>query len=151
MEPVSTWISMKMTNNREYLFVYGTLRRGGGSPFGKLLSEQAALVGLGVFQGTLYDLGQYPGVVPSSNPADAVIGEIYVLHNGSYVLVTLYKYEDYLPDQPEHSLYLRRLAPISTRENKTLQAWIYLYNGPMTGYKQITTGDYLHYLNSPVA
>jgi pyruvate carboxylase len=140
-----------MTNNREYLFVYGTLRRGGGSPFSKLLSEQADLVGLGAFQGRLYDLGEYPGVVLSSNPADVVIGEIYALRNNSSVLVILDKYEDYLPDQPEQSLYLRQLASISARENKTLQAWIYLYNGSINGCKQITPGDYLHYLNSSVA
>jgi pyruvate carboxylase len=148
MEPVFTWIDMEMTNNKEYLFVYGTLRRGGGSPFNKLLSEQADLVGLGSFRGKLYDLGEYPGVIPSSNPADAVIGEIYAIHNDSSILVTLDKYEDYLPDQPERSLYLRQLAPISAGENKTLQAWIYLYNGSINGCKQITTGDYLHYLNS---
>ena len=142
---------MKMTNNREYLFVYGTLRRGGGAPFSKLLSEQADLVGLGAFQGKLYDLGEYPGVVPSSNLADAVIGEIYALYNPGFVLAALDAYEDYVPDQPDRSLYLRRLVSISAGENKTLQAWLYLYNGPITGCKQITTGDYLHYLNSSAA
>lgn len=151
MEPVFTWINMEMTNHREHLFVYGTLRRGGGSPLSKLLSEQAELVGLGAFQGKLYDLGEYPGVIPSSNPADAVVGEIYALNRGSSVLIMLDKYEDYLPDQPERSLYLRQLAPISAGENKTLQAWIYLYNGSINGCKQITPGDYLHYLNSSVA
>ena len=55
---------MKMTHNKEYLFVYGTLRRGGGAPLSKLLGQQADLVGLGTFQGKLYDLGYYPGVVP---------------------------------------------------------------------------------------
>ena len=148
MEPVFTRINVKMTNNSEYLFVYGTLRRGGGSPLSKLLSEQADLVGLGAFQGKLYDLGAYPGVIPSPNLADAVIGEIYAIHNDSSILFTLDKYEEYLPDQPERSLYLRRLASISAGENKTLQAWIYLYNGSINGCKQITPGDYLHYLNS---
>src|ERR1044071_5082105 len=99
---------MKMIYNKEYLFVYGTLRRGGGAPLSKLLSERADLVGLGTFQGKLYDLGQYPGVIPSSNPADAVIGEIYVLHPDHSLLPILDAYEDYQPDQPKQSLYLRQ-------------------------------------------
>lgn len=140
-----------MTNDVENLFVYGTLRRGGSAPLSHILGEHANLVSLGVFQGKLYDLGEYPGVIPSSNPADVVIGEIYALRKDNPILAILDEYEGYYPDQPEQSLYLRQVAPISLGPNKSLKAWIYIYNCPVTGYKEISTGDYLHYLNSSAA
>jgi gamma-glutamylcyclotransferase (GGCT)/AIG2-like uncharacterized protein YtfP len=140
-----------MTNDIENLFVYGTLRRGGGAPLSPLLSQHADLVGLGVFQGKLYDLGEYPGVIPSTNPTDVVIGEIYALHKDNPILAILDEYEGYYPGQPEQSLYLRQVVPISLGRNKRLQAWIYIYNCSVTDYKQISTGDYLHYLNSSAA
>jgi pyruvate carboxylase len=50
-------------DNEDYLFVYGTLRSQMNDPLHRLLETHAVLVGTGTFQGKLYDLGRYPGVV----------------------------------------------------------------------------------------
>lgn len=134
-------------DHKEHLFVYGTLRRGVDRAMSRLLIQYAKFTGLGTFQGRLYDLGTYPGIVPSVDTADAVVGEIYVLHDPDRILNWLDKYEDYTPDQPEQSLYLRRTVSITMSGNKSLQAWIYLYNRPIDGFRRIESGDYLQYLN----
>ncbi len=38
-------------------------------------------VGRGKIQGHLYDLGRFPGAVPSSSPQNKITGEVYELSN----------------------------------------------------------------------
>jgi gamma-glutamylcyclotransferase (GGCT)/AIG2-like uncharacterized protein YtfP len=61
----------------DYLFVYGTLRKEMNHPMYRALSRSAEWVGEANLQGRLYDLGKYPGAVPSKRVSDIVIGEIY--------------------------------------------------------------------------
>ena len=55
-----------------HLFVYGTLRSGGGAAG---LLRGCRLVGPGAVAGTLYDLGAYPALVPGG--AGRVEGEVW--------------------------------------------------------------------------
>jgi len=51
------------------LFVYGTLRRG-FELHSYLRRQSARFLGEGIIGGRLYDLGEYPGAIPSSLPGD---------------------------------------------------------------------------------
>lgn len=129
-----------------YLFVYGTLRRGFKHPMANVLARQADFVGLGKFQGQLYDLGSYPGVKPSRRIADVVVGDVYRLHIPVQLLSQFDRYEDYDPGDPAQSLYLRQSAPILMNDGRSLYAWIYIYNRSTPGHRLIESGDYLQYL-----
>lgn len=63
-----------------HVFVYGTLRRGGSNDI-NLRKPAPRYVGSASLQGSLYDLGPYPGLIlsPSASLAGAVIGEIYAI------------------------------------------------------------------------
>jgi gamma-glutamylcyclotransferase (GGCT)/AIG2-like uncharacterized protein YtfP len=50
-------------------------------------------VGTGSFQGKLYDIGRYPGVVRSGRNTDRVMGEIYRLSEPRRALEILDEYE----------------------------------------------------------
>ena len=52
----------------------------------RLLTRHCDLIGDANYQGRLYWIGYYPGVVPSDDPADVVRGEVYRLRNANLVL-----------------------------------------------------------------
>ncbi|MEC4749948.1 gamma-glutamylcyclotransferase [Methylomicrobium sp. Wu6] len=60
---------MKVTPINHLLFVYGTLRRGSDHPIARHLADNAEWLGFGEFHGLLFDIGAYPGAVPSRDPA----------------------------------------------------------------------------------
>lgn len=126
------------------LFVYGTLRRDFAHPLHRLLAENALWLGEARFQGRLYSLGDYPGVVPSGDPADSVVGEVYEVLAPDLVFPSLDDYEDHWPANETDSLYLRRVCAVrKTFDFQKIQAWVYLYNRPVDGLRCITSGDWL--------
>ena len=60
--------------DKQYLFVYGTLRKAHGSPMSEWLARNAQFYGLGTYRGKLLNLGHYPGVIPSRDASDKVLG-----------------------------------------------------------------------------
>ena len=142
----------------EYLFVYGTLRGGVGHPMHKLLSAGADAAGSATYAGRLFDLGRYPGAVPGPHSAGAdygwrVIGEVYRLRDPATVLEALDEYEGCAPSSPQPHEYQRVLQPVrlagnpedkgGSPEHRAVQAWVYLYIAPLSGARQIESGDYL--------
>jgi pyruvate carboxylase len=132
---------------KAYLFAYGTLRRGFGGGMSHLLAQYTDFVGLARFQGRLYDVGSYPGLVPSTDPADQVTGDLYLLRQPEPALSLVDQYESYLPDRPEESLYLRQKQTVHLpQRQESIRAWVYIYNRPVLGLKRVPSGDYLAYL-----
>ena len=128
-----------MTN---LLFVYGTLRRdfdGMPHPF---LSE-CDYLGEAYFNGKLYDLGVFPGAVPSDNPIDRVKGEVYRLRQPESLLSALDVYECAVGLD---RLYRRDLVDTVLKEGIRIKAYIYIFDNPVNGYTRIESGDYLEYL-----
>ena len=113
----------------EYLFVYGTLRRGSDNKFALLLAERAQFVGAARVAGLLYDFGRYPGAVKSDQSDGWVQGEVYRLSD-TEVLTLLDEYEG-----PEFERSRVSVAGIQ-------ECWIYWYVGPATG-RLIVSGDWL--------
>jgi gamma-glutamylcyclotransferase (GGCT)/AIG2-like uncharacterized protein YtfP len=127
----------------EFLFVYGTLRRDTGSEMYRLLARYADFVGEASYQGKLYKIDYYPGVVPSEDPSDLVQGEVYRLLSPERVLPRLDQYEECGPGFPEPSEYRRELQRVRLRNGHTIRAWVYVYSRPTDDLELIPSGDFL--------
>ena len=130
-----------------HVFVYGTLRRSALLPMHRLL-QPSTFVGVGRFQGKLYNVGDYPAAVPSDDPADTVLGELYLLHEPATTLAALDCYEGCTPDDSTPHEYVRIAANIrqTSDDFPTISAQIYLYGRPVDLLARITQGDYLEWL-----
>ena len=134
-----------MGSEGELLFVYGTLRPGVEHELQELLRQHARLVGNATFRGRLYDLGEYPGAVESSDDQDVVTGNVYRILNGALVWPTLDAYEEYFPADRDAE-FVRKQMPIQFRDSERAVAWIYAYNRDTANLKRILSGDYLQAL-----
>ncbi len=127
----------------DLLFVYGTLRRAAAHPMHRLL-HPAAFLGPGQFQGRLYHLGNYPGVVPSDDPADVVHGEVYRLHEPAAILARLDEYEGCAGTASTATEYVRVVRNVRLAgSGGTAWAHLYLYQRPLAGVRRILSGDFL--------
>lgn len=134
------------TNNIYHLFVYGTLRSGFRSPAYEYISRHFDLIGEGKVKGRLYDLGEYPAAVPVTDEA-FIIGELYLAKEPSefsWAIGQLDDYEGVFNEPGEPQLYRRELAEIFMPAGP-VQAWIYWYNGDVTGKPVVSSGDILDY------
>ncbi|MFO8154878.1 MAG: gamma-glutamylcyclotransferase family protein [Pseudomonadota bacterium] len=111
--------------------VYGTLKKGFSNH--RLLSGTPFLGTDRMTNLTLYDLGPYPAAL--ERPSGGIEVEIYAVN--AQELAALDRLEDYHPEAPEKSLYLRK--PMATRFG---EAWFYLYNQPISGARAITRGGW---------
>jgi gamma-glutamylcyclotransferase (GGCT)/AIG2-like uncharacterized protein YtfP len=127
-------------DNEAYLFVYGTLRSQMNDPLHRLLETHAALVGTGTYQGKLYDLGRYPGVVRSRRNTDRVIGEIYRFSDSQRAFQILDEYEGHR--------FKRKRVTIIQEDGKSIASWIYLYARSVKRHPRIPSGDYIQYRTS---
>lgn len=123
-------------------FVYGTLLDG--------MSRCDALwgatfLGLAFARGDLYDLGEYPGLVPGDG---IVYGELYAIDED--IRLDLDRIEGYVPGCDDRSIYLRRSIDVSLmKDGRPLQAEVYVYNRDLSRAKRIDHGDYRrHHLES---
>ncbi len=137
-----------MTNARVYqLFVYGSLRSGFRSPAYEYISRFFTFIAEAKVRGILYDLGEYPAAVPSTEDK-FIIGELYSITNESefsWAIGQLDDYEGVTVEDDEEKLYYRDLAEVLINDSAT-SAWMYWYNGDVSGRPQIESGDVLQYI-----
>ncbi len=126
-----------------YLFVYGTLRYQAKGKMSRLLSGSSELIGEAHFQGKLYKIDYYPGVVESSSPQDQVVGDVFRLKTPDETLAALDTYEGIGPDFEEPFEYERCLVPVALKDGEIIQCWIYLYRYSLEDMEQIHDGDFL--------
>lgn len=139
---------MKPADHSDYIFVYGSLMAGVRSRVARTFHAQSELVGAGQIQGILYDLGQYPGLVLSTEER-YVQGQVFQILNKDMLLPFLDEYEGLIPEQPELSEYRREIARVKISD-QPYHCWMYLYNQPTDDLPPIDSGDYLRYLeNNP--
>jgi gamma-glutamylcyclotransferase (GGCT)/AIG2-like uncharacterized protein YtfP len=134
-----------MTNN--YLFVYGTLRQNSPHAMSQFLAHYANFVGNAVYQGKLYQIDYYPGVIPSDNVHDSVQGEVYKLTDVDTVLLKLDEYEECGHNFPSPTEYIRCEQYVTLKTGERIAAWIYLFNRPTTGLQYIESGDFYNPLS----
>lgn len=128
--------------SQAYLFVYGTLMRRFSNPAALRLRRNAWFAGQGSIIGTLYNLGAYPAVALGENAGTRVHGELYALREPHTPLRFLDRYEGCSRFDPQPHLYKRTLATVSTRNGRTITAWVYVLNRPPQALKIIANGRY---------
>lgn len=137
-----------MTNPGVFqLFVYGTLRSGFRSPIYEYISRFFSFVGEAKVRGKLIDMGSYPAGIPT-NDNHFIIGELYQIKNPaefSWAIGQLDDYEGVDVEFDEMQLYRREITEVYIN-NQVIHAWIYWYNGDVSGKPVIASGDLLQYL-----
>lgn len=131
----------------EFLFVYGTLLNKLDHPLHRILEQHAVFAGRARVTGSLYDLGEYPGLVIHPQNKIRVWGEVYRFGHPHPLLAELDAYEECGPAKMRSGEYRRRrivarLMPGGGR----VEAWTYVYQGSLRGATPIRSGDYLRCL-----
>jgi gamma-glutamylcyclotransferase (GGCT)/AIG2-like uncharacterized protein YtfP len=129
--------------SHDYLFVYGTLRRDSNSERYHLLARYGQFVGDATYQGKLYMVDYYPGLVPSDNPQDIVYGEVYKLSDPDIVLSRLDDYEECGPTFSKPTEYVRCKHHVKLRSGDVISAWVYIFDKPTDGLRLIESGDFI--------
>ncbi len=129
-------------DKHEYLFVYGTLRKQFGNELHKIIAKNSKYKGMASYQGQLYMVAEFPGIVPSEHSSDQVVGELYRINYPEKVIGLLDDYEEYNPADEENSLYVRRKIEVQC-EDKVRSVWGYIYNRPVDDLERIASGDFL--------
>jgi len=131
----------------DYLFVYGTLRKGFEIPVQKRISGDIEWLGLSEIRGKMYDIGDYPAALPLQRHEKSVIrGEVIKIKHPAKVMKLLDRYEGYDPKKLERSEYYRDKQKLVLENGQKIEAWVYWYNFPVDGKKRIRHKDYLNYL-----
>jgi gamma-glutamylcyclotransferase (GGCT)/AIG2-like uncharacterized protein YtfP len=131
------------------LFVYGSLRSGFKSPVYEYISRYFNFVSEARVAGKLVDMGNYPAAVPSTDET-FIVGELYKAKSESefsWAIAQLDDYEGVAVEQDEVQLYRRELTEV-IYENGKAPAWIYWYNGDVSGKPVIASGDLMDYIKN---
>jgi gamma-glutamylcyclotransferase (GGCT)/AIG2-like uncharacterized protein YtfP len=136
-----------MNNEICRLFVYGSLRSGFRNPAYQYLTRSFHLLGEAQVKGKLFDKGDYP--VATATPEEKfIIGELYEINDPaefSWAIEQLDDYEGIIVEEGETPLYKRE--PVTVYFNgDTCTAWIYWYNGTVSNFPEIVSGDLMLYL-----
>lgn len=128
----------------DLLFVYGTLRSGNPNAMADFLSVNAAFVCQAWYQGKMYMIREYPGVIGSDQAGDRVLGEVYRLRDAQSVLAHLDAYEECSAHHASPTEYQRVETYVQTLDGEKLESvWIYLYQWSLQGKALIEGGDFM--------
>lgn len=128
-----------------HVFVYGTLRRGGSNDINRL-EPRPVWLGRATVRGTLFDLGDYPGL--QLGDAGEVAGEIYTLPPGLEALLD--DIEEVYPQGKDE--YIKRTIWVVPAEPnaplaRPVACLIYEINPRYTlGCRVVVSGDWLAHL-----
>jgi gamma-glutamylcyclotransferase (GGCT)/AIG2-like uncharacterized protein YtfP len=126
-----------MTDARELVFVYGTLRKEGTNHF---RMDGAEFQGRAVVKGRLYQFDWYPGLVLDPE-AGEVAGEVYEVSSGQLAAL----------DEFEGGEYRRVEAEVMRIEPYFRQlVWVWEYVGEVQEERRIRDGDWLEGLKPKV-
>lgn len=133
-----------MSDTHEYLFVYGTLRSDSYSDnYRQLIAPLFTLVDRATTPGRLYAIIDYPGLVTAEKPTDVVIGEVYIFEGGEAQLAEIDDYEGCAKHSPQPHLYTRKKQQVTLSNGTKVEAWVYIYNFPISDDMLIRSGDFL--------
>ncbi len=128
------------------VFVYGSLRSGFKSPAYEYISRYFTLVSEARVKGKLMDLGSYPAGIPADDDS-FIVGELYDIKRKEefdWAISQLDDYEGVNVEADEMQLYRRELTDVYFNDTVT-KAWIYWYNGDVSGKPVIASGDLISY------
>ncbi len=131
------------------IFVYGSLRSGFNAPAFEYISRYFQLVAPAKVRGLLYDMGEYPAAVPTTED-QFLIGELYAIQQEEEFAWALEQLDEYegINESPEDSpvSFKRALVEVITESGNSI-AWIYWFSGSIADKSLIASGDVLEYLH----
>lgn len=134
------------------LFAYGTLRSGFKSSAYDYITKYFSLNGDAKAKGILYDMGEYPVAVGTTEDK-FIVGELYQINDPltfDFVIAQLDDYEGLNPESDQMSFYERKLIDVHCNGN-TEKAWVYWYCGPNYSTQPIIeSGDVLDYFKRKI-
>ncbi|WP_461206214.1 GNAT family N-acetyltransferase [Clostridium sp. DL1XJH146] len=95
----------------------------------------------GEANGTMYDLGNCPGIVPNSN--NIIVGQVFEVLDSKAIEI-LDEFEGFYAETPTKSEYVRKRIKLN---NENIYAWIYYYNRVVDNYAIIKSGSWIDNLN----
>ena len=125
------------------LFVSGTLLSTVDHPMSRRLAGQADLVGPATFQGRLYQVSWYPGLVDGAE-GEVVHGELHRLRDSEGALACLDEFEGVthgtssVTDPDDYERVEREVQTEAGRRT----SWVYLYRGDWSQLRQVSTGKW---------
>lgn len=128
------------------IFVYGSLRSGFKSAAYDYITKYFSLVGNATVKGILYDMGNYPVAVETTEEK-FIVGELYKINQEiafDFVIAQLDDYEGLDAESDEQVLYKRVLTDVYINETKT-PAYVYWFCGSVHNKPAIASGDVLKY------
>lgn len=116
----------------DFIFVYGTLRRGQRADVG---DQGGEFICCDAIRGRMYDCGWYPGVKVGEKDPPIVLGDVYRIRDGR-LPPRLDKYEGY------PHLYDRvQVTSLGGRK-----VWVYVHNGDMADSTPVPSGNWIQYI-----
>lgn len=132
-----------------YLFVYGSLRSGFQSTAYEYISRFFSYVGEAKVKGQLFDMGSFPAALPADDNS-YITGELYKIKNEgefSWAIGQLDDYEGVAVEPDEIQLYRREITEVYVN-TQVINAWVYWYNGDVSGRPVIPSGDLMEFMAS---
>jgi len=120
------------------VFVYGTLKKGFSRFYLPELSHPRRRVEPAMLQGTLYNLGEYPGLKLEGQ--GTVQGEIHLFDNIEQVLRVLDVLEGYHRENRPANLFCRTLVEARDRRGRRRPCWTYIYAGRVSEDRRLDSG-----------
>jgi gamma-glutamylcyclotransferase (GGCT)/AIG2-like uncharacterized protein YtfP len=124
-----------------YVFVYGTLRRGGRNDIARFAPAPEHVADASI-AGTLYDLGSYPGAVLGGTAR--VFGEIYVITPPLEAQLDLL--EEVKPD--DSGEYIKRQVKVRAGAEEFACLIYEIHPQHIVGRPVIASGDWLAHVRS---
>ena len=119
------------------VFVYGTLKAGMSNDR-PIYKDNRKDVQEGTVEGTLFDLGHFPGLSLAGNTV--IQGEVHTYPKElmEEIVGRMDSLEGFSPDAPEdHNFYNRRIVDILLKNGEKAKAYLYEFNIKRTGRDKI--------------
>jgi gamma-glutamylcyclotransferase (GGCT)/AIG2-like uncharacterized protein YtfP len=113
----------------DLLFIYGTLHPDRAPHEIAAAARSLKPIGPATIQARLYNLGEYPGAI-LDDTAPPIPGELFTVPDAA-TLSALDAYEDYRPNDPANSLFLRTKTTATLPDGSHSPCWVYVYNGAL--------------------
>ena len=125
-----------------YLFVYGTLRPDADHPMARFLAARSRQLGPATVAGRLYDLGRYPALTAAVAGDERVHGVLCELLDAEPTLAALDCYEG-VATEGTAGLFERTRTVVSRQGGEGVEAFVYVYRGPVAERQRVASGDWL--------